>query len=102
MYRKLKKEGCVHDQLEYGHELSDSIVLRIHAMLHRCLKNVDIPYSPTDGVKLPKSNYKPKQVLDREQMDDFLAAVGKDKIWRYFFYTELTTGLRRGEICGLR
>ena len=25
----------------------------------------------------------------------------KNEIWRDFFYTELTTGLRRGEICGL-
>ena len=34
-------------------------------------------------------------------MDTFLAAVDKNEIWRDFFYTELTTGLRRGEICGL-
>ena len=105
LYRKLKKEGRVHDHPEYGHELSDSMVLRIHAMLHRCLKDAErdhiVPYNPTDGVKLPKSNYKPKQVLDREQMDSFLAAVDKNEIWRDFFYTELTTGLRRGEICGL-
>ena len=105
LYRKLKKEGRVHDHPEYGHELSDSMVLRIHAMLHRCLKDAErdhiVLYNPTDGVKLPKSNYKPKQVLDREQMDAFLAAVDKNEIWRDFFYTELTTGLRRGEICGL-
>ena len=105
LYRKLKKEGRVHDHPEYGYELSDTMVLRIHAMLHRCLKDAErdhiIPYNPTDGVKLPKSNYKPKQILDREQMDAFLAAVDRNEIWRDFFYTELTTGLRRGEICGL-
>ena len=62
-----------------------------------------IPYNPTDGVKLPKSNYKPKQILDREQMDAFLAAVDRNEIWRDFFYTELTTGLRRARsaaLCG--
>ena len=48
------------------------------------------PYNPTDGVKLPKSNYKPKQVLDREQMDASRPAVDKNEIWRDFFYTELT------------
>lgn len=105
LYRKLKKEGRVHDHPEYGHELSDNMVLRIHAMLHRCLKDAErdhiVPYNPTDGVKLPKNNYKPKQVLNREQMDAFLATVDKNEIWRDFFYTELTTGLRRGEICGL-
>ena len=105
LYQKLKKEGRVHDHPEYGYELSDTMVLRIHAMLHRCLKDAErdhiIPYNPTDGTKLPKNSYKPKQVLDREQMDAFLAAVDKNETWRDFFYTELTTGLRRGEICGL-
>ena len=105
LYRKLKHEGRVHEHPEYGHELSDTMVLRIHAMLHRCLKDAErdhiIPYNPTDGTKLPKNSYKPKQVLDREQMDAFLAAVDKNETWRDFFYTELTTGLRQGEICGL-
>lgn len=34
-------------------------------------------------------------------MDAFLNAVDENETWRDFFYTELTTGLRRGEICGL-
>ena len=106
LYRKLKHEGRVHGHPEHGHELSDTMVLRIHAMLHRCLKDAErdhiIPYNPTDGTKLPKNSYKPKQVLDREQMDAFLAAVDKNETWRDFFYTELTTGLRRGELLALR
>ena len=35
LYRKLKHEGRVREHPEYGHELSDTMVLRIHAMLHR-------------------------------------------------------------------
>ena len=31
----------------------------------------------------------------------FLEATEQDPVWRDFFYTELTTGLRLGEICGL-
>ena len=31
-----------------------------------------------------------------------MAAIQADDIWHDFFYTELTTGLRLGEICGLR
>ena len=34
-------------------------------------------------------------------MEAFLAATDRDPVWRDFFYTELTTGLRLGEICGL-
>ena len=105
LYRKLKHEGRVHEHPEYGHELSDTMVLRIHAMLHRCLKDAEaahvIARNPTDGAVVPKASYRPKQILTKEQMDTFLTAVDRSEIWRDFFYTELTTGLRRGEICGL-
>ena len=105
LYRKLKHEGRVREHPEYGHELSDTMVLRIHAMLHRCLKDAEaahvIARNPTDGAVVPKANHRPKQILTKEQMDIFLAAVDRSEIWRDFFYTELTTGLRRGEICGL-
>lgn len=106
LYRTLKHEGRVREHPEHGHELSDTMVLRIHAMLHRCLKNAEaahvIARNPTDGAVVPKASYKPKQILTKEQMDTFLAAVDRNEIWRDFFYTELTTGLRRGEICGLQ
>ena len=104
LYRKLNHEGRVREHPEHGHELSDTMVLRIHAILHRCLKDAEadhvITRNPTDGAVVPKASYKPKQILTKEQMDTFLAA-DRNKIWRDFFYTELTTGLRRGEICGL-
>ena len=106
LYRKLKHEGRVHGHPEHGHELSDTMVLRIHAMLHRCLKDAEaahvIARNPTDGAVVPKASYKPKQILTKEQMETFLAAVERNEIWRDFFYTELTTGLRRGELLALR
>ena len=105
LYTKLKHEGRVHDHPEYGHELSDSMVLRIHAMLHRCLRDAETAHvilrNPAAGAMVPKAVSKPRQILTREQMDAFLAAVEQNEVWRDFFYTELTTGLRRGEICGL-
>lgn len=105
LYRKLKHAGRVRKHPEHGHELSDTMVLRIHAMLHRCLKDAEsahvIARNPTDGAVVPKASYRPKQILTKEQMETFLAAVDRNEIWRDFFYTELTTGLRRGEICGL-
>ena len=106
LYRKLKHEGRVREHPEHGHELSDTMVLRIHAMLHRCLKDAEaahvIARNPTDGAVVPKASYRPKQILTKEQMATFLAAVDRNEIWRDFFYTELTTGLRRGELLGLK
>ena len=40
--------------------------------------------------------------MTRAELDAFLAVVEQDEVWRDFFQTELMTGLRRGEICGLQ
>lgn len=41
-------------------------------------------------------------MLTDEQLEKFMEIIQRDSIWCDFFYTELTTGLRRGEICGLK
>ena len=40
------------------------------------------------------------KVLTDERLVEFMKAAQADEHWCYFFYTELTTGLQRGEICG--
>lgn len=106
MYTRLKREGRIHGHPEYGYQLSDAMLSRIHAMLHHAMKDAQsahlIAKNPTEGTVVPKPNYRPKQILNEEQLDTFMAAIEQDEVWRDFFYTELTTGLRRGEICGLR
>ena len=106
MYRRLKTEGRVHEHPEMDHQLSDSMVRHIHSTLHAALKDAVqahvIPRNPTEGTTAPKPNYKPKRILTGEELDAFLAVVERDEVWRDFFQTELMTGLRRGEICGLQ
>ena len=106
MYRRLKTEGRIREHPEMGHQLSDSMVRHIHSTLHAALKNAVqahvIPRNPTEGTTAPKPNYKPKRILTRAELDAFLAVVEQDEVWRDFFQTELMTGLRRGEICGLQ
>ena len=106
MYAKLKKEGRVREHPELGHQLSGSTVCRIHTMLHRALKDAVtahlIAKNPADGVTIPKRDSKLKRVLTDREMDAFMAIIKADPVWHDFFYTELTTGLRRGELCGLQ
>ena len=106
MYRRLKTEGRIHEHPEMDHQLSDSMVRHIHTTLHAALKDAVqahvIPRNPTEGTTAPKANYKPKRILTGEELDAFLAVVERDEVWRDFFQTELMTGLRRGEICGLQ
>ena len=58
--------------------------------------------NPTDSATIPKNNYAPKQILTEAQLEKFMHIAMQDEVWRDFFYTELTMGLRLGEICGLR
>ena len=75
-------------------------------MLHEALDAAKqaglIPWNPTEEIPTPKFACKVKQILTDEQLDVFMAIIQQDDIWHDFFYTELTTGLRRGEICGLK
>ncbi|WP_251319819.1 tyrosine-type recombinase/integrase [Flintibacter muris] len=86
--------------------LASGTVRRIHTTLHGALKAAQqahlIASNPTEQIIAPKFSYRAKQVLTDEQLDVFMRVIAEDEIWCDFFYTELTTGLRRGEICGLK
>ena len=89
-----------------SNELASCTVRCIHTTLRGILGAAVqarlIPSNPTEEVGAPKFNCKPKQVLTDEQLDTFMETIKEDLIWHDFFYTELTTGLRRGELCSLR
>ena len=100
LYRKLQREGGVD-----GGALSPATVRRIHGVLHQALNAaVDrhlIVKNPTDDVTLPKKVTAAKTILNDKQLERFMEAIKNDERWHDFFYLEITTGLRRGEICGL-
>lgn len=106
MYNTMKKNGREVDREHYGEGLADSTVRSIHLMFHEAmdtaLRKRLIASNPTGGTVIPKNNYKEKQVLNDNQLDLYMEAIKKDPLWHDFFYLELTTGLRIGEICGLR
>ena len=105
-YNHLRKNGRIKNRHIYGNGLSDATVVRIHCMLHeamdRAVKEHLISKNPTNGTTVPKIAKKEMQVLTDKQLDTFMKLVDAQEHWRDFFYTELTTGLRRGEICGLK
>ena len=105
-YNTVKKKGRVKPDKRHGTELADSMVRGIHMMLHEALDMAVrlrlIVKNPTVGTTIPKNNYPPKQILNDEQLERFMQRIRQDERWYDFFYTELTTGLRRGEICGLK
>ena len=106
LYVKLKKEGRIFYHPQFKRELSDSSVLRVHTMLHKAfddaIKEGLIAKNPTHNTNPPKKTKTEMKVLNDEQLQRFMNAIEQDELWHDFFYTELTTGLRRGEICGLK
>lgn len=105
MYMRLKRNGRINEHPEGGHELSDTTVNHIHRVLHGAMKDAVgahiIPNNPTEGATAPRPNHKPMKILNENELDVFMELIKKDELWHDFFYTELMTGLRRGEICGL-
>jgi len=101
MYNYLKQYGSNNNGV-----LADSTVRGIHMLLHEAMdvavKAHMIVKNPTDNTTVPKPNYKGIQVFDEKQLNIFIDAIEKEPLWYDFFYTEITTGLRKGEICGLR
>ena len=100
LYRKLQKEGGVN-----GGPLAGTTVRRIHNVLHQAMdaavnRHLAVK-NPTDDVTLPKKTATTKTILNDEQLERFMEAIKADERWHDFFYLEITTGLRRGELCGL-
>ena len=100
LYRKLQKEGGTS-----GGPLAGTSVRRIHNVLHQAL---DVAVNrhlmvknPSNDVTLPKKESTVKTILNDAQLERFMDAIKADEHWHDFFYLEITTGLRRGELCGL-
>ena len=105
-YNKIKRQGRANEHYLHGKELSNSMVRKVHMVLHQAL-NVAvrerlIVRNPTLGTTLPKKTHTEKQVLCDSQLERFMEAIKVDKYWYDFFYLEIMTGMRRGEICGIK
>ena len=106
LYRTLQETGRVHPKDGQSPGLSARTVHGIHTTLHHALKTAMeqnlIPNNPAAEVDPPKFDGAPLKILTEAQLDAFMKVIEKDAFWHDFFYTAVTTGLRRGEICALR
>ena len=106
LYRSLQETGRVHSRDGQSPGLSARTVHGIHTTLHHALKTAMeqnlIPNNPAAEVDPPKFDGAPMKILTEAQLDAFMKVIEKDEFWHDFFYTAVTTGLRRGEICALR
>ena len=104
-YNRLLESGRIQDNGK-GKGLSNATVRGIHMVLREALDSAVreglIPKNPADGTSPPKIYRNEKQVLTKDQLETFMKLIEDDEEWYDFFYTEIITGMRQGEICGLR
>ena len=90
--------------------LSDAHVGRrtiqiVRLILHSCLQHaVDlavIKYNPVEIVKAPKSDKRDLQVWNEDEVSLFLRSIEGERN-ENFYYLALTTGMRQGELLGLK
>ncbi len=78
-YNTIKKNGRVRPDKQHGTEISDSMVRKIHLLLHESLDMAVMQRllvsNPTNGTTIPKNNYKDKQILNDEQLDRFIEVI---------------------------
>lgn len=85
--------------------VSRSTVRCIHRILHAALSQAVrlqiVERNPCDAVDAPKSGRRPPRFWKPEEAARFLSAIRDDRLFA-LFHLALGTGLRRGELLGLR
>ena len=106
-YKKLLEKGRV-DRIEsrkQSNGLSAKTVRNIHQIISSAMKLAQeqklIASNPTEGCALPRLEHKEMQTLPVEQLQSFLREAKDSGVFE-LYYLELVTGLRRGELLGLK
>ncbi|MBD5150742.1 MAG: site-specific integrase [Oscillibacter sp.] len=104
-YAELKQNGRLLRAELYGEGLSDQTIRGIHTTLHAALDKAVaeklILRNPADGCRLPSAKAREMQVLTPEEIQRLLIQAKEDGCYELLLL-ELSTGLRRGEICALQ
>lgn len=104
-YTHLKQGGRLIRTELYGEGLSDQAVRGIHTTFHAALnqavKENLIFHNPSDGCRLPSAKSREMNVLTPEEIQRLLIQAREDGCYELLLL-ELSTGLRRGEICALK
>ena len=106
-YRKLLTKGRVEriESKEQPKGLSAKTVRNINQVISSAMDlavaQKIILTNPTDVCELPKVEHKEMQTVPAEQLSAFLEEAKRSGVYE-MYYIELATGLRRGELLGLK
>ena len=106
-YKKLLSSGRVEriESKKQSKGLSPKTVRNLHQIIASAMKLAKeqklIAADPTEGCALPKVEHREMKTLPVEQLTSFLREAKDSGVFE-LYYVELATGLRRGELLGLK
>ena len=106
-YKKLLSSGRVEriESKKQSKGLSPKTVRNLHQIIASAMKLAKeqklILSDPTEGCALPKVEHREMKTLPVEQLASFLREAKESGVFE-LYYVELATGLRRGELLGLK
>ncbi len=107
LYRKLLTSGRV-ERIEAEHQskgLSAKTVRNINQVISSAMNlavaQKIILENPTNACSLPRVEHKEMQTISAEQLQVFLEEAKRSGVYE-MYYIDLSTGLRRGELLGLK
>ena len=105
LYAHLVKQGRVHKIAGGNDGLAPKTVRNVHVMLRRALRDAVkwgyLPRNPAEDAEPPSSRGGKRKVWTPEQLRTFIQHAEGDRHYALWLLVA-TTGLRRGELAGLR
>ena len=100
-----KKNGRLTMRDRHGTGMSDTSVRKmgiiISSSLRKAVEQKLLRSNPAKGTKLPAKKAREMRVLTHEEIRNLLIQAKEDRAYEMILL-ELNTGLRRGELCGLK
>jgi len=94
LYAQLNQEGRGARTIQLVH-------VTLHAAFHQAVREGYLGRNPVDAVERPKVERTEFQILNESQARQFLIAASGSR-FETLFYLALTTGMRKGELLGLK
>ena len=107
LYKRLLTKGRIQrvESKKQPKGLSAKTVRNVHQVLSSALNLAReqrlIPRNPADGCALPKLEHREMQTLTADQLGSFFREAKESGVYE-LYYLDLATGLRRGELLGLK